>query len=791
MIRGRIGAESIIFLLDTGASVNTVTEGAWWNIREGSTACVRNWTPNPEEQLKGYGNANRLETECAFEAVITAAEGGNGVLAKFFVVKGANTSLLGYETAQQLGLIKIGTDACKGIYNICEEASGEKEKEFPKMSLPPVKIRFDEMAAPKQIIRYNIPKAFEKAVGERLEEMERRKIIERVDSRRHKLSFVSPLVLVPKGINDFRIVVDFREVNKAIVREPYPMPSLERIWANIPNGSGALWFSKIDLKDAYFHVELCEKVRHLTTFMTANGLMRYRRLPFGLSCAPEVFQHAMERIFANCRNTLVYLDDLLIHASSKEDLERKVKIVKEVACRAGLTINEMKSSYNVNRIDFLGLTLDGEGILPTREKLIEIQEFERPKDVTELRSFLGMLTFISPFIKNFSHRTKSLRESIIPGNKFKWGEQQQRDFEEMKRLAKEEIVKRGYFKEEDDTILYTDASPWGLGAVLVQEDKSAGRRRVIACASKSLTKTESRYPQLHREALAIVWAMERFAFYLIGRKFLLKSDSEALMFMLKRGKVKDVGKRIMSRAEGWFLRIQHYDFTCEHIAGSQNIADAPSRLVGQREVPHFGSEREPHELFSVEADVELIGRQRLALTAKQIKEESDKDETLQLVMKWTGREGKWPEEIGRFWPFAKELYVRDGMLLKQEKLVLPATLSKRALSIAHRSHPGITTMKNVLRSGLWWPGMDREIELFVRSCQECQLITAGGIPAHIETTELPENPWDFVAMDISTVSEKWKALVLTDYYSRFLVVSPIGGADSEAVKQVLDRVFRT
>lgn len=106
--------------------------------------------------------------------------------------------------------------------------------------------------------------------------MQHRGIIERADNENYPISYVSPLVLVPKGQNNFRIVVDYREVNKAIIREPYPMPTLEKIWTEIPSASGSLHFSKIDLKDAYFHIELHKDVRHFTTFMTSNGLMRFK-----------------------------------------------------------------------------------------------------------------------------------------------------------------------------------------------------------------------------------------------------------------------------------------------------------------------------------------------------------------------------------------------------------------------------------------------------------------------------------------------------------------------------------
>lgn len=665
--------------------------------------------------------------------------------------------------------------------------------EFPKIPIDAVRFRVDESVTPKQIIRYNIPKAFEWATTERLKTMESKGIIERADKEGDIISFVSPLVLVPKGTNDFRIVVDYREVNKAIIREPYPMPSLEKIWTDIPSGDGNLFFTKLDLKDAYFHIELHEDVRHVTTFMTANGLMRFKRLPFGLSCAPELFQRIMERILIKCGNVIVYLDDILLFARTLEELNNCVEDVKKVLRENCLTINEDKSVYNKTTVDFLGFTIDGSGILPTKKKLSDIKDFERPVDVPQLRSFLGLMTFISPFIKNFSHMTKPLRDLLTAKSRFKWEKQHDKAFEDLKEAAEDQIVKRGYFDEEDKTILYTDASPWGLGAVLAQEDKYSGKRRIIACASKSLTAAESRYPQLHREALAIVWAMERFAYYLLGRQFVLRSDSEALMFMVQAKERKDIGKRIMSRAEGWLLRTDHFWYEFQHVAGKDNIADSASRICKRRDDPPFDDETESHELYSVVANPGIINDHLLALTNAQVIKESTKDVEIQTVIEWLSKKEKWPLEIAKYQPFQGDLYVQGQLLMKREKVVLPSGLRLRALKLAHISHPGMSTMKNFLRQGLWWPGVDREVEEYVKTCPECQLVTASVTPLPITLTELPNNPWEYVSMDFSSASDthSWKALVLTDNYSRFLVAVPMEKSDTDAVKRVLKRIFNT
>lgn len=431
-----IGSEEINFLVDSGATVNTVTVHDWDKIRKDSRTAIQDVTMYPKDILKGYANENPLDVLCSFAAYIGVNEGSGNVMAKFYVIKGTKLCLLGYKTAFSLNILHIDI---LGIINWVDKKSNKKQivQEFPKIPMDGVKFRVNKDIIPKQIIRYNIPKAFEGPANERLLLMEKKGIIERADNPNFSLTSVSPLVLVPKGTNDFRIVVDYREVNKAIIREPYPMPSLEKIWTDIPSGNGKLFFTKLDLKDAYFHIELHEEVRHFTTFMTANGLMRFKRLPFGLSCAPEIFQKTMEKILVGCSNKVVYLDDVLVYGRSFAELENFVARIKTVLKSNNLEVNEEKSEYNKTSIQFLGFTLDGTGILPAQKKISDIKLFQRPKDVAELRSFLGLITFISPFIKNFSHKTKMLRDLTTNKSKFNWTKEHQVVFDDLKLAAKE------------------------------------------------------------------------------------------------------------------------------------------------------------------------------------------------------------------------------------------------------------------------------------------------------------------------------------------------------------------
>lgn len=205
----------------------------------------------------------------------------------------------------------------------------------------------------------------------------------------------------------------------------------------------------------------------------------------------------------------------------------------------------------------------------------------------------------------------------------------------------------------------------------------------------------------------------------------------------------------------------------------------------------FDADGKSQELFLVQPDPIRIQEDLLVVTTEQISSEMNEDRELILVRKHLNNSGKWPDEIMKYHPFQKEMYAIGSILMKGAKMVLPKGLREKAKETAHIGHPGMTNMKNLLRLGVWWPGMDREIEKYVESCPDCQLVTKTSHPLPIEMTNIPNNPWDFVSMDFATISMKDKALVLVDNYSKFLVIVYMEKTDTESVKRALTRVFFT
>ncbi|XP_055547651.1 uncharacterized protein LOC129731571 [Wyeomyia smithii] len=274
----RIGSSAPIrFLIDSGANVNVVGGADWIKLSKdcemGKATLVQNKIPQ-SNSLRSYASNIPMLVECRFRATVEAVGLTKPIVsADFLVVKEGKKSLLGRATASDMGLLKVGK-----MVNACEESCI-----FPKM--PGVKIKFsvDDTVPPVRNAYYNIPAAYRDGARRRLEQMEARGIIERVTTAPQ---WISGMSAVPKGKGDFRLVVNMRAPNKAIKREYFRSPIIDEMKVKL---HGAKYFTKLDLSDAFYHLELSEDSRVLTTFITENGMYRFTRLMFGVNCAPEIF----------------------------------------------------------------------------------------------------------------------------------------------------------------------------------------------------------------------------------------------------------------------------------------------------------------------------------------------------------------------------------------------------------------------------------------------------------------------------------------------------------------------
>lgn len=257
-------------------------------------------------------------------------------------------------------------------------------------------------------------------------------------------------------------------------------------------------------------------------------------LDFGVNCAPEIFQREMSRILEGVENKIVYIDDVLLFADCLEELHKIVAEVLRILRDNNLTLNTAKCEFDRMEVTFLGHKLDGNGFHIEEGKIGAIKKFRQPTTTSELRSFLGLASFVSPYIRNFATISMPLW-SVVGSKTWTWNEQQEEAFKALKQQIINCTVSLGYFSEHEDTILYTDASPNALGAVLVQQ-KTGKSPRIISFASKALTETEKKYAQNQREALGAVWAVEHFSYFLLGRHFVLRTDAQGVTFIFNRSR---------------------------------------------------------------------------------------------------------------------------------------------------------------------------------------------------------------------------------------------------------------
>ena len=294
------------------------------------------------------------------------------------------------------------------------------------------------------------------------------------------------MVIAPKASGDIRLSVDMRKANAAIICERIPIPTVDEVLENL-NGSAV--FSKLDLCLGFHQIELVEDSRDIITFATHDGLFRYKRLSFGVNSAPEKYQQIVRQVVSDINGVQNIANDLIVHGKNNEEHDRNLHRVLQQLQEKNLTLNPQKCQFRMDKVVFMGLLVSKYGIGPTEEKVLAVLESSRPATPTEVRSFLGMVGFSARFIPNFATIAEPLQAISRQGVPFVWGSEQEASFQELKQqLATCSVPVLAYFDKEAHTRVIADASPVGLGAVLVQEKNGVGR--AICYASRSLSSVE-------------------------------------------------------------------------------------------------------------------------------------------------------------------------------------------------------------------------------------------------------------------------------------------------------------
>ena len=627
---------------------------------------------------------------------------------------------------------------------------------------------------PVFIPAYRIPVSQKEKINQSINEMLDQQIISKSTS-----PWSSPLLLVPKRDNTFRVVVDFRKINKVTLPDPYPVPSLRDLISSI--GENQV-FTTLDLLQGFWQVPLDEESKDLTGFSSDLGHFRFERMPFGLRSSPITFCRLVDEVFRGLigKVCIVYIDDLIILGRSLEEHLANIELVLDRLQKAGLKIKISKCNFMKREVVYLGHTLTQKGIRVNEEKIQAIIKYPTPTTVKEVKSFIGLASFYRRFVKGFADIAAPLTDLLKSDTEFTWGVSQEQAFQDIKsRLTQSPIL--AFPKFDKEFLLVTDASSLGIGSVLMQYD-NLNRLHPLAYFSRKLTAAESNYSVTDREALSVVASLRHFRHILLGHKITVFTDHSAVCEIFKQ-------PQQSGRRARWYLTTADFEVSFKYLPGRQNqVADALSRHVACINTDVLSEDKiKIHQ----NQDPQLYAIKRYLLTQKQ------KDES--------AIPPEFPVSVN-------DLSVIDDMLIKvtshtqvdmpdrtTTQIVIPKSLVNEVLKSIHdaKAHPGRDETLRQVRLKYFWKSMNKDVSEHVKSCHNCAVYKGHTkCPSPMQLYPIPQYPFQRVHIDILTnLSETRNGhrhiLVLIDSLTRYMEIVPLKTKQAQEVSfKLLDFIWK-
>ncbi|UYV76135.1 K02A2.6-like, partial [Cordylochernes scorpioides] len=737
--------ESIICQIDTGATVNVLNFADLCKImQDGNPSLKPSYI-----KLRCYGGEilkprGQIKINCSHQSKQHPIV--------FQVIDHWEKPILSAETCQKLNLIEIKADLCQiestwtkqnnllDKYKDIFEGIGCLQGEY--------KLETDPTIKPIKQAPRRVPITLRKELKEKLIDMEKKNIIAKVD---YPTDWISNLVLV-KSTKKLRICIDPRELNVALKRAEYPIPTIEEI---IPNLQNAKIFTVVDTKDGFWNVKLSDESSNLTTFWTPFGRYKFLRMPFGLKTASEEYQRRLYEIFQGLEGIEIIADDILIlgkgdsYEEALKDHDRNLENLFKTARQANLKFNINKVKLRLKEVKYLRHIITPHGLKPDPEN-------------------------------------EPLRKLTMKNSTWSWSKNHQAAFEQIKDLASKAPILR-YFDADKSIAIQCDASKHGLGATLLQESQP------IIFASRSLSKTEQNYAQIEKECLAIVFACERFHQYILGKcQVIVQNDHKPLLSIFKKSILK-----APQRLQRMLLRLQRYNLELEHVQGSQmHLADIFSRAC----IKDVRNENLKYDVYPIDIIYKEIATVNVMETLSvcsdtvlRIREETSSDPILCEVKKlilngWPPNKNQTSMLTREYWNFREELTVQDGIILKNDRIVIPNKLRAEMIMKTHQGHIGINSSMRRARDNIFWPGMNAQIGQEIENCSICLSNSQNQVREPMKSHKIPNYPWERISLDIFEIF-KQNYLIIVDHYSDFFEVECLENTTSEYIIECCKRQF--
>ena len=759
----RINDTEVMLKIDTGAEVTVITEDML-----ASLDC-KDLLQKPNRVLCGP-DGNRLQVVGQLDVKLTFK---NRVTSQtVYVLRKLKQSLLGLPAIRELSLIsqinEVDDQSIRDRYPVLFKGLGTFKREY--------EIKLKQNAQPHALYTARtVSLPLRKQVKEELNRMESLGVITKIEQA---TEWCAGMVVVPKKSGSVRICVDFRALNESVLREVHPLPTVDETLAHL---SGASVFSKLDANSGFWQIPLADSTKHLTTFITPYGRYCFNKLPFGISSAPEYFQRCMMEILAGQEGVLCHIDDVIIFGKDKQEHDNRLHAALRKIQAAGVTLNSDKCEFHKSQLRFLGHIINGEGISADPSKTSAILKMKQPTTVTELRRFMGMVNQLGKFTPHLAELAQPLRELLSIKKAWTWGPPQEKAFQDIKNeMVKPSIL--AIYNPDAPTKISSDASAFGLGAVLLQQH-SEERWEPVAYASRFMSETEQRYSQIEKEALGIVWACDKFKDYILGKKISLETDHKPLVPLLGMTSLANLPPRILR----FRLRLSHFQYTISHVPGkllytADTLSRAPVTTVSKDK-----------EEVGMDSFVKAIVSSLPANDSKleEYRQGQEEDDICSQVISYC--QSEWPNKanisqaIQPYWTVRTELSYINKLLLYRNRIVVPKDLQKVTLEKIHQGHQGISKCHERVLTAVWWPGVFKDLDCFIKKCPQCTQTTPLTSEPLLPTT-LPSHPWERVAADLCQLKGS-VYLVVVDYFSRYIEVKQMTSTTATKVIEALKSVF--
>ena len=537
----------------------------------------------------------------------------------------------------------------------------------------------------------------------------------------------APILFVPKKDGGLRMCVDYRWLNKVTIKNRYPLPLPEEL---IDRMSGAKVFSKIDLRSGYWQMPIRPSDTEKTAFRTRYGHFEMLVVPFGLTNAPPHFTNMIQDLLCDMLDdfVVVFLDDICIYSQNVTEHAKHVEKVLARLAEHKLFAKGLKCDFAVSEVEYLGYVVSPDGLGPMQAKVKAIAEWKTPRNVSDVRSFLGLVSYYRKFIPNFARIAAPLNDLVKKDVQWQWGTNEQSAMRELQdRMQKHPLLILP--RSDLPYTVITDASQIAYGAVLTQ-DHGKGMQP-IAYLSKKLTPTEQRRSAYERELGAIAYALVQWRHYLEGADVTILTDHKPLTSFMDQNH--------LSRTQAsWITNAGFFSInpTIKYIKGKANVmADALSRS--------FPTSSDQKVNAIARRMMDLQGRDAWIRALAQ-------DAELQDII------ANLSDHKHRLYSVEDELLYHSQSAGSEPRLVVPETLRGDVLSEAHDpptvGHVGVDRMMEQLSRKFWWKGMRGDVQSYIRTCPTCQVMKSDHqkVKGLLQPLEIPTRKWQQITTDLVT-----------------------------------------